>query len=136
MYGYCCIVVYVVAVPILMAFWRLEQADRVRTLPFYQCHSGRLWWDVEDLMYRLLMTGLLLVILERLHLRLVACVLFSLVQHVIVSYFCPYVNRSHNNVAAVGQSIVTLTITAAYVLDTINNRSRAAKRVSAFSYQI
>ena len=81
-------------------------------------------------MYRLFMTGLLLVVNKSAELRILWCVYISIFQLVIVTYLRPYINRSHNVVAAVGQFIATLTII--FVLNTIANF--AAKPLGGFYF--
>jgi hypothetical protein len=127
-YAYGFIAVYVVLVPLAMAIRKKKQAERgsgagILSMPF----DEEIWFfDIEDMYYRLLMTGLLLVLFRGTELRIIACVYISTFQQVVVTYFRPYLNQSHNKIATAGQFIVTLTITSAYILDTIKGNQRDA----------
>ena len=119
---------YVVLVPLAMAVRKKTQAERdsgagILSMPFAE---ENWYFDIEDIYYRLLMTGLLLVLFKSTEFRIIACVYISTFQQVVVTYFRPYVNQSHNRVAIAGQFIVTLTITCAYILDTIKGSRREA----------
>ena len=72
------------------------------------------------------MTGLLLVLFRKPEFRMIACVYVSIIQQVLVTIMKPYVNSSHNKIAIAAQFITTLTVTSAYVLDTLTGRRREA----------
>ena len=127
-YAYFCVVVYVLLVPCAMVFCRRRQAarDSDATLVSFPFKTTFWFFDIWDVTYRLLMTGLLIVLFRHRELRIVACVYIATFQQAIVAYLGPYVNASHNKVTSVGQFIVTLTVTAAYVLETIRSEQRDA----------
>ena len=127
-YAYFCVVVYVLLVPCAMVFRRKHQAarDSDATLVSFPFKTTFWFFDIWDVTYRLLMTGLLIVLFRHRELRIVACVYIATFQQAIVAYLGPYVNASHNKVTSVGQFIVTLTVTAAYVLETIRSEQRDA----------
>ena len=127
-YAYGFMAFYVVLVPLAMAVRKKTQAERdsgagILSMPFAE---ENWYFDIEDIYYRLLMTGLLLVLFKSTEFRIIACVYISTFQLVIVAFFRPYVNQSHNRIATTGQFIVTLTITSAYILGTIQGSRREA----------
>ena len=91
------------------------------SMPYCQ---GFWWFDTCDLYYRLGMTGFLLVCLEDVELRVVACVYISMLFLTFVAFSKPFLNRSHNKVMVAGQFVVSLTISAGYILQTIDGTFR------------
>ncbi|MEC7287889.1 MAG: hypothetical protein VXU42_04285, partial [Verrucomicrobiota bacterium] len=127
-YAYCTVVCYCGFVPAAMLLRRRKQSRRTSHANFFSMPFRVQFWffDVVELLYRLLMTGLLLVLFHKPKFRMIACVYVSIFQQVLVTIMQPYVNSSHNKIAIAAQFITTLTVTSAYVLDAMTGRRREA----------
>ena len=137
-YTYTAVAVYCVIIPIMMLVRKYHQIQPESRATIITMPMKSIYWyfDLVDLMYRLFMTGLLLVLFKSVELRLVACVYISTFQQMLVSYLRPYCNASHNKIAVGGQLIVTLTIMSAYILDWATGHQRIIIGYFLFSSNI
>ena len=129
LYGYLMLAVYVFGCPLAMTCRRRQQhvnvasgasvAAGILDMPF----KPSFWWfDTFDLVYRLGMTGMLLVVSPNSpHLRMVASCYLAVLCFAFVSQVKPFLESSHNAVLVTGQIVVTLTVLSGYVVTTYTN---------------
>ena len=116
------IVIYVFLIPLAMLLLKRRQKAKRGQLRLLESPYRQSFWffDTLDLLYRLAMTGFLMVIAPSSPtIRMIASLFISFLMVMIV-ITRPFVNESHNKILIIGQFCVAITIASGYVTSTFD----------------
>ena len=127
-FAYAGIFLYIGVVPITMMKLKQLQLQRVQVAGdapglLENPYKPSWWWfETLDLMYRLAMTGFLLVISEKSSkMRMVASNYVAVLFLGYVTIVRPFLEASHNSLLIAGQMIVTITVMSGFVVEEFTN---------------
>ena len=116
---------YVCLIPAAMAVskWQQVSDDGVSRPGLLAAPYKKKWWffDALDIYYRLSMTGFLLIITNKVEIRIVICIFFAACFLAVTMISRPWATKSHNEVMSTGQFVVSLVVISGYIVSTIEN---------------